>query len=133
MAKGECNCGAVAFEIDAEPNGIYVCHCSICRKWSGTHGIAVAIASNDAFRWVRGEEHITRWKKPDADWMSCFCNVCGSPLPGPNDDERMFIPVGLLTEGAEHLQVTDHIWVDSRAPWDVIGDDGRQHKEAYEG
>jgi len=32
MARGECNCGAVQFEIDADLTDVFVCHCSICRR-----------------------------------------------------------------------------------------------------
>ena len=32
MALGECNCGAVAFEIDTQLTDVFVCHCSICKK-----------------------------------------------------------------------------------------------------
>ena len=36
-------------------------------------------------------------------------------------------------EGGESLEVIHHIWVDSKAPWEQIGDSGRQHREAFEG
>ena len=131
MARGACNCGAVAFEIDADLSQVFVCHCSICRKATGANGIAVVMVDNAAFRWLRGEDQITTWKKPDADWQGWFCRNCGSPLPGANDAARMFVPAGLIAEGGEHLRVAHHIWVGSKAVWDEIGDDGRQHVEAY--
>lgn len=132
MASGKCNCGAVAFEIAADLSGVIVCHCSICRRFTGSNGIAVVVVDNDAFRWVRGEELITAWQKPDADWQCWFCRICGSPLPGANDDSRMFVPAGLLSDGGESLEVIHHIWVDSKAAWDEIGDSGQQHREAFE-
>lgn len=132
MAKGQCNCGSVAFEIDGEMSGVYVCHCSICRRATGSNGIAVLVVNNDAFQWTRGEDLIATWKKPDADWAMRFCRQCGSPLPGTNDDTTVFIPAGLITEGSESLKVTDHLYVDSKAHWDEIGDSGRQHREGYE-
>ena len=49
MARGECNCGAVAFEIDADISDVFVCHCSICRKFTGSNGIAVVVIDNNAF------------------------------------------------------------------------------------
>lgn len=131
MLSGECNCGTVAFRIDASLSDIYICHCSICRKWSGANGIAVLIAKNETFHWVCGEENITYWIKPDADWESRFCRVCGSAVPGQNDDKHMFVPVGLITSGDESFRVAHHIWVESRARWDVIGDDGQQHPAAF--
>jgi hypothetical protein len=133
MARGECNCGAVAFEIDCDLSGVFVCHCSICRRATGSNGIAVVVIDNDALRWIRGEELITTWRKPDSDWQTWFCRVCGSPLPGINDETRMFVPAGLISEGGESLRVIHHIWVGSKAVWDEIGDSGKQHLEAFEG
>lgn len=133
MALGECNCGSVAFEISSDLSGVFVCHCSICRRSTGSNGIAVVIVNSDAFRWIRGEELITCWKKPDADWQTWFCRTCGSPVPGINDESRMFVPAGTISEGGESLRVIHHIWVDSKAVWDEIGDAGRQHLKAFEG
>lgn len=133
MAYGECNCGAVAFQLGGDLAGVYVCHCSICRRFTGSNGIAVVLVDNDAFRWIRGEEHIATWKKPNADWQAWFCRICGSSLPGSNDETRMFVPAGLISEGGEGLRVIHHVWVDSKADWDAIGDAGQQHPNAFKG
>lgn len=130
-ASGECNCGAIGFAIEAELSDVYVCHCSICRRATGSNGIAVLVVPNEVFAWTRGAAQVRTWKKPDADWQTWFCGDCGSPVPGQNDPQRMFIPAGSLTEGGEALAVQHHIWVDSKAHWDVIGDAGRQHPEAF--
>jgi hypothetical protein len=132
MAHGECNCGAVSFEITAEISDVIICHCSICRRATGSNGIAVLIVNNDDFRWTGGEELITCWKKPDADWLMGFCRNCGSPVPDMNDESRMFVPAGSIKDGGESLTVKHHIWVDSKAAWDEIGDSGRRHPEAFE-
>ena len=68
MAKGQCNCGSVAFEIDSDFSEVFICHCSICRKSTGSNGVAVVVVDNDVFRWMRGNNMITTWKKPDAEW-----------------------------------------------------------------
>jgi hypothetical protein len=131
MARGQCNCGAVAFEIDAELSDVFMCHCSICRRATGSSAIAVVLVENKAFRWLQGEDQVATWKKPGADWQCWFCRVCGSPLPGANDKSRTFIPAGLLSSGGEHLKVAHHIWVGSKAVWDEIADAGKQHPEAF--
>ena len=133
MATGHCNCGAVAFDIDADLKDVYVCHCSICRRATGANGIAVVVVDKTAFRWTRGTEHMTTWKKPRADWQWGFCSICGSPLPAANDESRMFVPAGLIAEGGENLRVAHHIWVDSKAGWDEIGNSGEQHPQAIGG
>jgi hypothetical protein len=131
MACGECNCGGVQFEIDAGFSGVFVCHCSICRRSTGSSGIAVVLVPNERFRWIRGLELVSMWTKPDTHWQTWFCRVCGSRVPGENDPTRMFVPAGTLTRGGEGLRVIHHVWVGSKAPWDEIGDAGQQHPEAF--
>lgn len=133
MTRGECNCGAVRYEADGDPWGVFVCHCSICRRSTGSSGIAVVLVPKDKFRWLAGEQHIASWKKPDSDWQTWFCRICGSRVPGENDPTRMFIPAGSISEGGEGLRVLHHIWVGSKAAWDEIGDAGVQHGEAFSG
>jgi hypothetical protein len=129
---GHCNCGSVRFEIQSRPAGVYVCHCSICRRSTGSNGIAVVIVSNDDFRWTGGQEHIAMWTKPDSTWETWFCRICGSRVPGRNDPARMFVPAGLLAADSG-LEVVHHIWVGSKAQWDEIGDRGKQHVEGFRG
>lgn len=131
MLKGECNCGAVCFEISTRPSGVYVCHCSICRRHTGTNGNAVVVVANTDFCWLSGEDEIHTWEKPGHDWQIWFCRVCGSQVPGHNDDSTMFVPAGLLDDEDEQLRVMHHIWVGSKAGWDEIGDAGRRHEEAF--
>jgi hypothetical protein len=133
MMQGRCNCGTVAFEFEIDPAifGVFVCHCSICRRSTGSNGVAVVLVDNSRFRWTAGEAQIATWRKPDGDWQKWFCRVCGSPLPGANDATRMFVPAGLITAGGEALKVIHHIWVGSKANWDEIGDSGKQHSEAF--
>ena len=96
-------------------------------------GLAVLVVDNKAYHWLRGEDHAANWKKPHADWHAWFCRVCGSVLPGANDPARMAVPAALIPEGGENLKVAHHIWVDSKAVWDEIGDTGKQHAEKYAG
>jgi hypothetical protein len=131
LAKGECNCGAVRFEIDADLSGIYVCHCSICRRATGSIGMAVVVIPQEQFRWVAGEGDVVTWTKPGTRWETYFCRTCGSPVPGQNDATTVFVPAGSLTEGGESLAVIHHIWVGSKAGWDEIGGSARQHVEGY--
>lgn len=129
MARGECSCGTVRFEIQGDVGPVYVCHCSICRRSTGSQGIAVLVVPNEDFRWLQGETQIAMWSKPGCDWQTWFCRTCGAKLPGRNDPQRMFVPAGSLTQGAEGLRVAHHIWVGSKASWDEIGDAGQQHPE----
>ena len=133
MASGECLCGAVRYAIDGDLSGVYVCHCSICRRSTGSSGIAVVVVPKTQFRWLAGQEHIASWSKPGADWHTWFCRVCGSRVPGENDPKTMFVPAGSISEGGNGLKVIHHIFVGSKAVWDEIGDAGQQHAEGLRG
>ena len=127
MTKGSCNCGNVTFEISGNLSQVIVCHCSICRKSTGGNGIPVVLFAKDDFRWTGGQDQIITWQKPGAGWKKWFCRTCGSPLPGENDETRMFAPAGVISDGGGLHEVIHHIWVDSKASWDEIGDKGLQH------
>jgi hypothetical protein len=131
MVKGECNCGNVVYEISEKLSDVYICHCSICRRSTGSGGIAVSIVPKSKFFWVKGENLVKHWAKPGHDWHTNFCGICGSSLPGENDPQNMYIPVGTLISGHENLKVAHHLWVDSKASWEVIGDIGKQHREGF--
>jgi hypothetical protein len=133
VMTGQCNCGSVRFKILAEPSGVYVCHCSICRRSTGSNGIAVILVRNEDFEWIEGADKIAKWTKPKSDWETWFCTTCGARVPGQNDASRMFVPAGLLNEDGSSLRVIHHIWVCSKASWDVIGDQGKQHECEYRG
>ena len=131
MIEGECNCTAVAYQADTDISDVFICHCSICRKSTGSGGIAVSIVRQDKFTWLRGQDKITYWSKPGNDWHAYFCSVCGSALPGENDEANMYIPVGTITTGHQNLKVAHHLFVDSKASWETICDSGMQHPEGF--
>ena len=126
-----CNCQAVSFALSEPVTDLYVCHCSICRMSNGSANKPVAIVANNSFRWLKGQALIKTWQKPGHDWITCFCSHCGTPLPGKNSPSTMFIPAALITQGNPNLVIKHHIWVGSKASWEVIGDKGKQHQNAF--
>ena len=86
---------------------------------------------NEAFQWMSGEDQVLIWKKTIRNWETSFCRVCGSSLPGINDESSMYVPTGLITNGDESLKVVHHIWADCKSVWYEIGDSGKQHRQAY--
>lgn len=123
--KGRCLCGACVFELKGRISAVGKCHCSKCRRVSGTGSNAVHWARPQNVEWISGTEKIKRFHFPDG-WGTSFCSECGSPLPAMNFDETMwFVPAGLLDEDPG-VPVRGHIWVESKPSWEVIGDDAPQ-------
>lgn len=91
----------------------------------------MAIVSSADFSWVEGKKFIKRWRKPNHDWETSFCSECGSPLPGKNDENFLYIPVSLLDTGYEGLKIEHHLFVDSKAPWEEVTSEAKKHKDNF--
>lgn len=114
--KGSCLCGALAYEIDGDIDGVWMCHCSNCRKVSGSVGNAIIIVPKARFAWMRGKDHTTRYEVRPT-YAITRCNSCGTPLPAEEDETNVYLTAGTLDEplGAS---VTNHIFYESRADWE---------------
>ena len=114
---GECLCGAVRYRIRADaPRAMFLCHCSRCRKETGTmHGANVFFAGGE-LTYDRGGDNLTRFTLVGTRKKRVFCTTCGSPMPRQDPDGRIVLPAGSLDD-AELLEPTAHIWCESRASW----------------
>lgn len=115
--RGNCFCETVQFELDGNAFGLYQCHCSQCRRQSGSLSSAATIAPDTQFRWLSGTASISSWSH-SSGFRSDFCAVCGSPVPNTLGNlPYVWVPAGLLEDGG-HLEIVAHVCVDSKASWD---------------
>jgi hypothetical protein len=127
--RGHCLCGEVEFEIDGNRFKLYQCHCSLCRRQSGSSSNAAAIIPTGKFRWLSGAEFISSWTK-DTGFRSDFCSRCGSPAPNPlRNMPYVWVPAGLLENSGE-LKIVAHVCVASKAPWDSVSVHGPHYDAA---
>ncbi len=128
MIQGSCLCGGVRFEISGNVSAIGQCHCSLCRKVSGTASNSALLTARASLRWTQGEELTQIYTRPTS-WTTTFCRVCGSPLPLPHPNGKLFwVPAGLLDDDPD-TRVEQHIYVGSKAPWDEIAGTAPQYKD----
>lgn len=129
--NGSCLCGAITFEVDGPLPLLYQCHCSLCRKQGGSVSNTGLILAADQFRWLSGEERISRWARASG-FRSHFCSVCGSPVPNPlRDTGYIWVPSGLL-DGGGALAIGAQLYVGSKAPWAQLPSDVQQFESAPE-
>lgn len=115
--NGQCLCAEVQFEIKGDLPNLYQCHCSLCRKATGSAANAATFVQQQNFRWLSGQDRITSFQKPTG-YRSDFCSVCGSPVPNQlRDTELVWIPAGLLEEDFD-AAVNIHLHLDSAASWE---------------
>ena len=121
--RGQCLCGSIAFEIDGPLPRAYQCHCSLCRRQTGTSSNTSLMIAGKNFRWTAGEQQIRCFVKPSG-FRSDFCGRCGSPVPNPlRGTDYLWVPAGLL-EGDIPIEIGAHLCVDSKAGWDVLSAGG---------
>ncbi|MQX95123.1 GFA family protein [Sinorhizobium medicae] len=104
---GGCLCGALRYEVSGEPLRVGLCHCSDCRKESGSSFVTFAVWPSPAFK-STGEVKIFAGRG--------FCPVCGSRLFNPGKDETE-IRVGSLDNAPAGLEPQYEIWVVRRENW----------------
>ncbi|CCD97495.1 GFA family protein [Bradyrhizobium sp. STM 3809] len=121
--KGSCLCGDVAFEVDGPFDKFLNCHCSRCRKASGTAHSCEVVVKAAALRWLHGTANVARFDLPQArSFATAFCTRCGSPMPHLTRSGReAIIPAGSFDQplGAAPDR---HVHWASRADWYIHGE-----------
>ncbi|HXV01975.1 MAG TPA: arginase family protein [Gaiellaceae bacterium] len=123
--QGGCLCGGVRFELTAPFRRANHCHCSYCRRHSGTFGLSQGRVPREGFRFLAGEELVRHYRPADGASVKAFCSVCGSSLFGGTWPEGPEVSVRLgALDGDPGIRPQYHSWVGSRAAWDVLPPDG---------
>ena len=120
-------CGGVRFEVTEEPLAFTYCHCTRCRRRTGTAASAQARVAPESVRFLRGEELVKGWQPPDDGWEKCFCASCGSQLFSKNRDGTIWsVRMGAFDD-PPRLKPKHRQYVAYAASWEPIPDDGIPH------
>lgn len=130
ITRGSCLCQAVTYQFDGPEFVFQYCHCSRCRKFTGSAHAANILVDPVKFKWLTGEALVGRFEHPEAKhFATCFCTRCGSSLPWQSKSGgAVVIPAGTLDEDPG-IQPTQNIFFASRAPWRVAVEDLVQFDE----
>jgi hypothetical protein len=130
VIRGSCLCGAVHLEIQ-EPfeRSPEACHCSQCRKQSGSFLIAVNVRRT-ALR-IDGTESVG-WYQSSEKVQRGFCKACGSTLfwkPTIEGYEWTAVAMGCI-DTPLRLRISKHTFVGDKGGYYDIND-GAPQSEAY--
>ena len=116
--NGSCLCGRVTFKVTGPFKVFYLCHCSRCRRATGSAHASNIFGTPDQLEWLSGEESIKHYKLPEAERFSKnFCTECGSAVPMVSQDgARLLIPAGTLSTDPGIRPEAVIFW-DDRAEW----------------
>lgn len=118
---GGCACGAIRYEVSAEPAVMVDCQCRQCQRDSGTgHGshltfVGVPVSvTGQASHWETVGEGGTRKSR-------AFCPTCGAPvyLTFP-DIPEVFVASAASLDDPGRYQAQIVTWASAGQPWDHL-------------
>ena len=122
--SGGCQCGAVRYEVTAEPIILYVCHCRECQRHSSTAfgmSLRVPVAG---FRIVEGTPRVWDRVADSGNTISGhFCGDCGTRIyhSASHRPETVNIKAGSLDD-TSWLRPAGHVWASRAQPWVEVPD-----------
>ena len=127
--SGKCLCGAVRYAVADEFLYAANCHCSNCRRATGSAFKPFAGIARDKLSIAKGEDNLLIFGD-ESSAHDVHCKTCGSLLFSVvRDGAYVHVAMGTLVDDAS-IRPTAHIFVGSKARWHTIAD-GLPQYEAH--
>ncbi|SJM93311.1 GFA family protein [Crenothrix polyspora] len=121
---GGCCCGAVRYEITAEPLGGINCHCRTCQKSVGAAYLAAMFVAASALTITGNYKEYASTAASGHIVHRGFCPECGSSLFGRNSAFTEVRPIAAATlDDPSIFTPTKDVWVAEAQPWDYMNPD----------
>jgi len=118
MYHGKCLCGEIEIQINGGITDIIHCHCSLCRKSSGTAFATNGFIDSVTLEITSGKKNLSCFSyKPGRNRY--FCSRCGSPVYSSNEQDptRFRIRLGIVDSDINETPIS-HNFVSSKAYWE---------------
>ena len=121
IAKGQCLCGKVSFEIDAPARWAWHDHSAASRRAHGAAYATYVSSWRKRFRIVSGKAAIARFE--DKGTARSFCSLCGTPLiyERARSPHMVNLPRALFS-GRTGRQALYHIAIEELQEWAYTGE-----------
>jgi hypothetical protein len=127
ILAGKCYCGVVEYAVADAFLYAANCHCSNCRRTTGSAFKPFAGIEREKLVITKGESEIMIFGEEDAN--NSHCRICGSLLFSVvREGAFVHVAMGTLIDDPS-IRPTHHIFVSSKAPWFTIADDLPQYEE----
>ncbi len=131
ILTGSCLCGAVHYSVADEFVYAANCHCSNCRRATGSAFKPFAGIERHKLSITGGEDQLMIFG--DENGHDLRCRRCGSLLYSlVREGAFVHVTMGTLVD-APAIRPGKHIFVGSKAPWFTITDDLPQYAEHVAG
>ena len=124
---GRCFCGSVCYTVADEFVYAANCHCSNCRRTTGSAFKPFAGIEREKLVVTNGQDNLLI--VGDENGNDTHCKSCGSLLYSlVRAGTFVHVAMGTLV-GDPTIRATAHIFVGSKAPWFTIADNLPQYEE----
>lgn len=125
--SGGCLCGAVHYRVEDSFRYALNCHCSQCRRTTGSAFKPFGGIERNKLSVVKGAENLMTFG--DESGHDAHCKSCGSLLYSVvREGQYVHVTLGTLMDDPS-MRPTAHIFVGSKAPWFTITDALPQYEE----
>jgi hypothetical protein len=115
---GGCACGAIRYEVNAEPIAMFNCHCRDCQRMTGGAYTPVVYVPAKAFKLTKGAPcFYDTSSEAMGDNKRAFCPECGSRLFGAITEQARGITASSLDDPTL-FKPQFEIWTSEAQPWD---------------
>ena len=125
---GKCFCGAVEYRVPDAFLYAMNCHCSNCRRTTGSAFKPFAGIERGKLTLTEGQDKLLIYGRDVEKAHDAHCGACGSLLYSlVRDGQYVHVTLGTLVD-APTIRPSHHIFVGSKAPWFTITDDLPQYE-----
>jgi len=124
LITGGCSCEAVRYSLIGPLNDARSCHCSMCRRIFAAQASVCTEVDAGRFSWVKGEDQLTSHVGEQGYGVQ-FCRHCGSTLSIIYQGVIHSLTLGCI-DGDPEVAIAQHIFVGSKASWEVIPEAANQ-------
>ncbi len=116
---GQCLCGGVRFSGTLKSRDVVVCHCGMCRRWTGGPLMFVDIDGVPSFE---GRDLIRVYRSSEKGERG-FCTRCGSVLFWKVADEEVYTFTAGALDNTSSLAFTREIFIEEKPHFYVFAND----------
>jgi hypothetical protein len=116
---GHCHCGRIAFEAEADPEAVTICHCTDCQHLTGSAFRAnVRVAAENFVLRGGSPRSCVKTAESGNQRRHAFCGDCSTPIYacGVDAPQSYSLRLGTITQRAT-FSLQRQIWRRSALPW----------------
>jgi len=116
---GNCHCGAIKFEAEADPEAGVICHCNDCQRLSGSPYRVMFPVPATAFSISGSPATYIKVAESGRRRAQVFCRECGSAIYSTDVDQPSIFAVrlGVINQRREMGPPVRQIWCDEALAW----------------